>query len=352
MGVRDGFIWQRSARRRGGIALAGLLALAAAGRADSGRLDGGPSVAIVGVRDGQVVWRDASGKEASRELAKVNIVELEGQALFNQAEQAFAQGKAKGAAKLYGDALKRINDRDLQALAKARAIRALAEAGEFDKAVGYFWELYAAAPSEGTFGLRPQKLPEAGSKLLVEAGAFLASKQADAGLRTPESVRRIKLFLLEIYEQAGDPKAGELARELAGLGAATQAGGGKADAASVPAEVMEAVEKAWRQKAYEQTVALADAALKTARGQEAIRLYTLKARGYAGVGKRDEAVGAYLRIATEYPQEELQAAESLYQAAALLEEGQKPEEARRLYQEIVEKYPHSTRAAGARAKVE
>jgi len=72
----------------------------------------------------------------------------------------------------------------------------------------------------------------------------------------------------------------------------------------------------------------------------------MEAQAYEALNKADEAALAYLRVAVHYPNHS-QAPVALLAAADLVKKTN-PEGARRLYKEIVDKYPNSPAALKAR----
>lgn len=71
------------------------------------------------------------------------------------------------------------------------------------------------------------------------------------------------------------------------------------------------------------------------------RAYKLLGDAYAEQGKNDEAISSYKKAAAHFTDDEGNAAEYLFFAAALSEKSGKTNEAKTLYRELKEKYPNT-----------
>jgi len=306
-----------------------------------------PNVTVK-LQDGKVVISGA-GRDTSYDLGKVDSLIIERQDRFNDAEAAMTAGDYKKAAVAYGDAIGKINAKEVKLLAKARAIKACDEDGRWVEAVRYFLEVYASAPNASIWALRPAKMPEGGSKLLGESANMVSLKVNDPAFKAADAQKNLKVWLLEIYTKANDSRATALAQQLSGTSDAVQEKPAEAAGSAVSID-LGGIDAAFAAKKYEDVVRIADAALDHgAVGEGAVKLFMVKGDALKALGKNDEACLAYLRIAAHYPANG-QCATALL-AAANLEKEKQPDAAKALYMDIVRKYPHSLQAAEAKKNI-
>jgi tetratricopeptide (TPR) repeat protein len=300
-------------------------------------------VTVNGYQDGGVSVTVKAGVRIF-ELSKVKWIDLNATPKMRAAEE--LRGKdPRGALALYREAIRGLDDPELKRLAEVRAIPAAEGAGSWVEAVGYFLDVYQAQPTADVWKLRPTKFPGAGSTMMGESAGLIEKKLG--AFSSEEAERNLKTFELEIYTKSNDPRAEGLARELSGVPA--EDGGKKAvDAAPLTVEGMVApIEGALKDKDFEGVVKQCDEKLGGASDSLAIRLYQLKAAGLEGEGKLDLAAATLVRIASFYPSS-AEAPAGLLVAADLQKKQNHGEEAKRLYQEIVEKYPDSPAAIRAK----
>lgn len=315
------------------------------------------NVIIKGVQEGKLLVL-VGPKSETHAFSKVDEVRIEDVPALAEAEKAYANKEYKKAGQSYITAMNRTNNRGLQQVIMARAIPALEADGRFNDAVKYFLEVYQAHPTEAAWDLRPTKLPAKGSNMLAEAARMIESKLNIPALKAETPQKNLKMFLLEIYQKAGnDAKAAALAKELGASLPETPTAGSNDTRTTTPAapesiQVADGattrdVDAAIAAKDYAKAVALADSALRTAQGETAAALYMAKARALAADKKPDDAALAYLRIYAHYPSSPLAPA-ALLNAANIQKEQKREDAAKRLYREIVEKYPNSQQAQAAR----
>ena len=310
-------------------------------------------VAVQTVRDGKLVYE--KNGERTAELAKVKTVEIDKYSDFSAAEKAYNNGKIKDAAELYAKALPGMGT--LAVVGHARAIRAFDASGRYSDAIRSLMVVLDANPEVWVFALKPTTLPDARSRSLTDAAGLLTGKMADQRFKAAEVQKEFRTMLLEIYTKAGNTvKAAEMAKALGGTEVATPANtnttpatpdntqtpavtAGTVDAASV-----NAIEADVKAKRYDAVVTKVDAMLAGASGDQAVRLYMAQAQAYAALNKADLAVGSYIRIVAHYPTLP-QAPEALLSAVELLQKDKdKKDQAKRLADELKQRYPQSNAA--------
>jgi TolA-binding protein len=274
---------------------------------------------------------------------------------FTAAEEAYASGKIKESAELYAKALPSMGT--LAVVGHARAIRAFDAAGRYTDAIRSLMVVLDANPEVWVFDLKPTTLPDARSRNLTDAAGILAGKMADQRFKAAELQKEFRTLLLEIYTKAGNTeKATEMAKALGGAEATTPANTnttpGTPDNTQTPAVTtstvdaasVSAIEADVKAKRYDAVITKVDAMLAGASGDQAVRLYMAQAQSYAGLNKADLAVGSYIRIVAHYPALP-QAPEALLSAVELLQKDKdKKDQAKRLADELKQRYPQSSAA--------
>ncbi len=337
-----------------------ILSTAGLASADSFKYDGlgYKDVKVVGLKDGQMTAALASG-ERTFEISKLEEISIDGMQKFTDAEAA-RKNPAKAAA-LYIDAIRTINRKEIHLLAEARSIVPLDASGKWLDAVTNFLDVYAYGPTPEAWELRPKNLPASGSKLLGESADRINSRLSS--FKSTDALKNLKTFLLEIYTKANDPRAAKLAAELGSgtvetvptTGAATpqtptQETPTNTTPAATGSEDVSAVDAAIKARKYDDAIALADNLLASATGEPAITLFELKARAYQAQNKLNDASLALMRIAVFYPTN-ARASAALLQAADLQAQLKNQDAAKRLYKEVVDKYPNSPSGQSARKKL-
>ncbi|MGN6368484.1 MAG: tetratricopeptide repeat protein [Phycisphaerae bacterium] len=324
-----------------------VLALAVGGSAlgDAVNYDGMEygDVTVNGYQDGGVSVTVKAGQRIF-ELSKVKWIDLSATPKMKAAEELRGRDP-RGALALYREAIRGLDELELKRLAEVRAIPVAEGAGNWVEAVGYFLDVYQAQPTADVWKLRPTNFPGAGSTMMGESAALIEKRLG--AFRSDEAKKHLKTFELEIYTKSNDPRAEGLARELSGVPA--DSGEKKVtEAAPLTVEGMVGpIEGAFTGKDFAGAVKMCDEKLGGASDALAIRLYQLKAAGLEGEGKADLAAATLLRIASFYPSSG-EAPAALLVAAELEKKQNHGEEAKRLYREIVEKYPDSPAAIRAK----
>jgi tetratricopeptide (TPR) repeat protein len=297
-------------------------------------------VAINGYRNGGVVVTLKGGVQ-DMNLAKVSWMAIDAAPGFVEAERARA-GDPKKAAALYKAAIHALNDPDQKRLAELRAVAPTDADGRYIEAMDYFLDVYAASPDEPTWGMHPSHIPNAGSTMLVEAAEHIQA--ALPKIHSEEATGHLQRLQLELYTKAGDPRADALVKQLTtGI---VESSTPKTAASLIEEGAIQPIQEAIKAKDFSGAITQADALIRTASEDTAIRAYELKALAYQGQNQLDSAASTLLRIATFYPAS-TSAPTSLLMAGDLQKRMGHSPEAQRLYHEIVDKYPSSPEAIKA-----
>lgn len=350
------------------VSCAALSLAATAAFADSGTIDGftNSDIQITAVRNGQIVYVVSSGTELTSPLSKIQSLTLDNYPRFNDAEAAMAAKDYPKAADAYAAALQKVNDRTLRLVVEARSIPAFDNAGRWPEAVSSFLALYRASPTPGTFALRPTHLPAAGSALLASSATLVASQFNNTAFKSPKAQKSLKTMLLEIYNRMGDPRAAALAKELnaaapetgthaPGTGQTSPLAAPPRTANPPPAAVVATavddpmvknVEAQLAAKKYDDVIKQADAALATATDEGAVHLFLAKAQALQALSKLPEAAAVYMRIPIHYPKSPAAAA-AMLTAARIESQLQDDAAAKRLFKEVVDRFPGTPEAAAA-----
>jgi tetratricopeptide (TPR) repeat protein len=303
---------------------------------------------ILGIRGDKLVF-SLNGREVQADLAKVTKVNIDKAPKFNQAE-GMRDSDPKKAAALYKDALQsEVTGKVLRPVAQLRAIAPTDADGRYTEALALFLAVYQQSPTDTLWAMRPTHLPAAGSTMLKEAAELIGTKLS--GFSNDEAKKNLQLLQVDLYTKSGDTKsAARLARQINGAPATPEPGDAPAGNTAAPAEITPAdlapLEDAIKSNNYSGALTLADRLLERANGEGAVQVFLAKARAYAGNRQPELAAATYLRVPIHYPKSP-SAPAALFQAAELQKSLNHPDEAARLYKEIVEKYPDSPEAVKA-----
>jgi tetratricopeptide (TPR) repeat protein len=274
-------------------------------------------------------------------LAKISWMALDAAPAFVEAERARVSAPKKAAA-LYKEAIHALNDPDQKRLAELRAIAPTDADGRYVEALADFLDVYAANPNEATWPLHPTHLPGAGSTMLLEAADQI--QKALPNFSSDEAKGHLLRMQLELYTKAGDPRADTLVKQLTtGI---VESSTPKTASSLIEEGAIGPIQEAIKAKDFASAIQQADALIRVAGEDTAIRAYELKALAYQGENQLDAAASTLLHIMTYYPAS-TSAPTALLMAADLQKRSGHSPEAQRLYHEIVEKYPTSPEAIKA-----
>jgi tetratricopeptide (TPR) repeat protein len=281
------------------------------------------------------------GGEQVLSLPKISWMALDAAPAFVEGERARASNPKKAAA-LYKEAIHALNDPDQKRLAELRAVAPTDADGRYVEALDDFLDVYAAAPTDATWILHPTHIPNAGSTMLVEAAEHIQA--ALPKVQSDDAKGHLQRLQLELYTKAGDPRADSLVKQLTtGI---VESSTPKTASSLIEEGSIEPIQEAIKAKDFAGAIKQADALIRTAGEDAAIRAYELKALAYQGQNQLDAAAATLLRIVTYYPAS-TSAPTALLMAGDLQKRMGHTPEAQRLYHEIVDKYPSSPEAIKA-----
>ena len=334
---------------------AGLMACTQNLRADSFLSDGMPYTGTInGIRNGKLSMT-IRGVERQYELDQVKAIALDSVPKFVEAEGVRSEDPKRASA-LYRQLIPGINKAEIRQLAEWRAVEPTDKDGRWVEAVTLFLDVYPANPAEALWNGRPTHFPAAGSSMLTESADKVAAAVKVA--KSEEAKKNLKTYLVEIYTRAGDTQAAQrVAKELttgvvedsaASTGGTASTARPSASSAAVSGGIAR-VEDALNGRQFDAAIAQIDALLPGAGGDQAVQLFVLKARACEGQGKLEDAAAVLLRVPAHYPSNPV-APGALLRAAALLRRLDRPDAAKNIYREIIERYPDSPEATAARGQ--
>jgi tetratricopeptide (TPR) repeat protein len=305
------------------------------------------STTINGLRDGKLSAM-VGGSEKLYDLDKVQQITLGASARFNDAEMARADN-AKKAAAFYREAIRGLNSVPLKQLAEYRAIEPTDADGRWVDAINYFLDLYQSAPIDSIWKIRPTHMPAPSSSMLRESADRIAAAIRSA--RSDEAKKNLKTFQMDIYTQMGDTESAQrLAKEIAtGIVEDPSARAKEPDAAALANAALGQVDALLRDKKYDAAIEKTDALLSSSTADVCVQLFLLKARAYEEKGNTELAVATLLRIPAHYPTSGAVPA-ALLHAAELEKRANHADEAKALFDEIVQAHPDAKEAVTAKAQ--
>jgi TolA-binding protein len=163
---------------------------------------------ILKIDKGNLIFT-TSGRETSRELSKITRLSIDGETVFNSAEEAFSQGKWDDAADGYQRAIRATQAADKQWLKDYSTLRLLDAAnksGRFDAAVTAYVQLLLRNPATAAKS-RPT-MPDEKSTYLDSAATDVSNALKDSRL-TDEQQIALLTFLIDIQNTRKDSKAAD-----------------------------------------------------------------------------------------------------------------------------------------------
>ncbi|MEI7836668.1 MAG: hypothetical protein WCK05_09690, partial [Planctomycetota bacterium] len=197
--------------------LVGILAGGAAG--DKLTLPGNLSVPIdkvIGFKDGEVVYTTASGANKTRDLKSIVQISIDGQEVFNQAEQLRVEKKGDDAAASYdGTIASGETPAWLAQLARYRKVEVLGKDRSIALAVSTWLEIVATDESSNAVMLLPRDLPGKGDERNAQAITALKTRMGE--IKSNLARQEARKLLTAIYRLEGkDDEADKVAGQLTG----------------------------------------------------------------------------------------------------------------------------------------
>jgi len=323
--------------------------------------------------DGSVVKIDGSnlvirvqGRDTTRDIAKVQRLEIDGEPAFTDAEKAYATARAEGTAEAdrkaayekavegYQKAVKSSNKEWLRDWSALRLVDAAAKANRFDAAVTGWISLVLKDP-ELASKYKPA-LPDERSAFLNSAavevqGAANGSKVSDAARS------QLLGFLLDLHRaRKDDTAAGKVAEQI--MKAGGDVGSDPAAARAMGDLRLNLAKIALDRKDYDKALSEIESskALLVEPPQQAEAMYVIAECANGKLGDKTDAQAvrdvalAYMRVVAHFkdvPAASPRVADSLFKTAQLLERAASPFEATRLYEQVASQYKDSPAAVKA-----
>jgi len=170
---------------------------------------------IVDFREGMMVYLPTSGPERTKPLREILLITIDGQDMFNQAEQLRRDKKPDEALAAYDTVITGENPAWLKQVARYRKVEMMAKDGKIDSAVLAWLELVAVDSSSAALKLLPQDLPAKGDERNAQAIGLLEPRLND--LKNKAVRLEAGKLLMRLYRREGmDQKADQLAATLTG----------------------------------------------------------------------------------------------------------------------------------------
>lgn len=310
-------------------------------------------VDLIGVEGSDLIFL-INGNRASSPLERVQQIQIEGQAAFNEAEQAYSAGDWEKAVDGYTQSARRNPTDWVRQRAAERLIRAAQLAGRFDAAVVGFVQLALLNPI-GAVGKEPDPRNAPGPAAISKA-----IDEVEAAVATRLEARQEKLlltFLLNLQTASNDDAAaGVTVQRLAGL-----LGDDPGDEPEVFAQVLLGRSRlALSRKDPLNAAGLihANAVLFTEPRQQSQALMLL-ARAAEMQARQDrerllDAALAYMRVVAHFGKSATaqDVPEALLKVAQIHEQLNERDAAIRLYRDLAETYPESPHAAEGQKRLD
>jgi len=303
---------------------------------------------VTGLDKLQLVFTISSGGRLSKDLSEVEMIKIDGQAAFNQAENEFADGEYAKSVASYNTAAGAAANDWMKKLVTLRKLRALSRNGPVDQAVRDWLPVVAEHGRAAAF-LSPQKVAAKGSNT---NGNAIKALEAAAEKARPAELGEIQKVLLRLYDVEG---LDEKKEALLSAGVAADDGGAALNASDAAATLRDAERLLDRQPADALAAIrrkmssftandLPRALMITGRAQQAM---AAKAEGE----ERSKLLAAagldFMRIAVFFPGSET-ANEALLQAGHCCRDIGNANAARAAYKLLVDYFSDTEQAAKAK----
>ena len=177
-------------------------------------------VKIISIKDCKIVFRALRGTRTLQfPLKEVGLIEIEGQATFNNAEKLLKAGKYVQAAAMYDMAERDASSSLLKRLIRYRRLKALDAAGQVDRAAkDWLVVMDENASSKSAATLAPTRLAPKGDKRNARAIALLEARLKTARGKKNEKLAAAIGKLLQSLKQRQGRVAGSVPSTSVGAG--------------------------------------------------------------------------------------------------------------------------------------
>lgn len=314
-------------------------------------------VTFTDLQGNRLIFRNQRGDLSERDIERISHISVDGEPVFNDAEQALLKDEKDKAIDGYTKTIRSTSKPWLKQFATRRLLTALGEADRFDARVVAYLALLEKNPDEA-LAYKPE-LPPKGNRQLDVAIADVESALKQSGLGVPQQVA-LYTFLIDLNRRKGDESAALSALER--LAKVADAAGNLPEIREQLAAARVAQAKlALEQKKYTEAVRLIqenktninDPRLQS----DALYVLAQAARSTANPTDKDalkEAALQFMRVVAHFGDTEAKpnVSVSLLATAEILEQLDQKEDAIRLYQQILNEFPNDpvARTADSRLK--
>ncbi len=338
-----------------------LLSPAASRAADELNIGGITYGDISGIKvdsaQGLITFRWGGRGEQFKSLADYRWIQLDAYPSLAQANKAADDGKHDQAARAYASIRPDNNHKWLRGLVLVNQVQSADKAALFSLAAEG-WVDYQKLGWVSPKLPAPTNLPDKDSPELRKGIRVL--ENAVGVTADPELKKAFQSLLLAAYQKQGSSKAAELAREMAGGdggddtgetpdGSATDDGpvAGSASDQAALARVQEQLNA----RKWDQAIAKARESIPTLSRASVPAACMLVGEAFAGKGDSRRAALAYMRVVFHFA-DSAQAPEAMLRVGALHEKLGRKDVARRVYNDLKQRYRGSSQAAKADAALE
>jgi tetratricopeptide (TPR) repeat protein len=303
--------------------------------------------------EGGHVFFTASGKETSRELAKVQKILVDGEAALNAAEEAYGAGNWSAAVDGYQRTIRSTTKPWLKDWATVRLIDAANKSGRFDAAVTAYVAMLLKDPAAAA-ALKPA-MPGERSTYLDTAVNDVTTALGTKGINDLQR-QALLTFLMDLHrarrDKAGEEKAAAQLDEIL-----AKDPNNPAAAQAIARRKLMAASKAIEAKDYRKALAEIDEArdklTEPAQQADALFYIAVAKHGLTDGQNADalkDAALAYMRVVAHFKNEPgaPHVAESLVRVAQIHEQLGEPQTAANLYEQVASQFKDDPAAQVAR----
>jgi TolA-binding protein len=302
-----------------------------------------------------LIFFTTSGSETSRELNRVQKINIDGEPAFNVAEEAFADGKFPAAVDGYLRTVRSATKPWLKDWSAARLLAAADKANRFDAAATAYIALVTRDPANAA--VQRPLLPAERSTFLDGAANEVNAALGTANLTDDQRVGLLG-FLVDIQRSRGDKAAEDQAADKLDEILAKDPTK-PAAAAAITRRKLQSARAALDAKEFARAASeiVANRNAFTDPAQQADALFILaEAKNGQVAGKNDPPVLkdvalAYMRVVANFrdvPSAKTQAAEALLKTAEIYERLHEPQTAAKVYAQVATEFPDTPAAANAK----